>query len=266
MLGNLGFLTGGQGSGQDKNIKISVPSWRHDIEGKADIVEEIVRIVGVDRIPRDAIRPRRSPAQAGAHADPGAHAAKPGARLPRAVWSRRSPGRSFPGRRRELFGGGEPRAGARQPDRIRALRHAAEPDPGAGCGRAKQRRPRFCAMSLCSRWDRFSRATGRRINSPPPPACAVGLPRAPASEGTGRRRPRKWMHSTPRPTRSLSSLRRAHPAHGAAGGARRSRLVPSRPQRHHCDRSAERARTFRRAASACDRGARCARSRWSPSR
>ena len=51
VLGNLGFLTGGQGSGQDKNIKISVPSWRHDVEGKADIVEEIVRIVGVERIP-----------------------------------------------------------------------------------------------------------------------------------------------------------------------------------------------------------------------
>jgi phenylalanyl-tRNA synthetase beta chain len=28
-----------------------VPSWRPDIEGKADIVEEIVRILGVDRVP-----------------------------------------------------------------------------------------------------------------------------------------------------------------------------------------------------------------------
>jgi phenylalanyl-tRNA synthetase beta chain len=32
-------------------VKITVPSWRPDIEGKADIVEEIVRIVGVDRVP-----------------------------------------------------------------------------------------------------------------------------------------------------------------------------------------------------------------------
>jgi phenylalanyl-tRNA synthetase beta chain len=28
-----------------------VPSWRSDVEGKADIVEEVVRILGVDRIP-----------------------------------------------------------------------------------------------------------------------------------------------------------------------------------------------------------------------
>ena len=32
-------------------MKVAAPSWRPDIEGKADIVEEIVRIVGVDRIP-----------------------------------------------------------------------------------------------------------------------------------------------------------------------------------------------------------------------
>jgi phenylalanyl-tRNA synthetase beta chain len=32
-------------------VKIAVPSWRADVEGKADIVEEIVRIVGVDKVP-----------------------------------------------------------------------------------------------------------------------------------------------------------------------------------------------------------------------
>jgi phenylalanyl-tRNA synthetase beta chain len=32
-------------------VKVAAPSWRPDIDGKADIVEEIVRIVGVDRIP-----------------------------------------------------------------------------------------------------------------------------------------------------------------------------------------------------------------------
>jgi phenylalanyl-tRNA synthetase beta chain len=32
-------------------VKIAVPSWRSDVHGKADIVEEIVRIVGVDRVP-----------------------------------------------------------------------------------------------------------------------------------------------------------------------------------------------------------------------
>src|SRR4029078_388538 len=32
-------------------LKVAVPSWRTDVHGKADIVEEIVRIVGVDKVP-----------------------------------------------------------------------------------------------------------------------------------------------------------------------------------------------------------------------
>jgi phenylalanyl-tRNA synthetase beta chain len=35
----------------DADARISVPSWRPDIEGKADIVEEVVRLVGVDNVP-----------------------------------------------------------------------------------------------------------------------------------------------------------------------------------------------------------------------
>ncbi len=47
VLERLGFFVAGQG----ERVKIAVPSWRTDIEGKADIVEEVVRIVGVDRVP-----------------------------------------------------------------------------------------------------------------------------------------------------------------------------------------------------------------------
>jgi phenylalanyl-tRNA synthetase beta chain len=47
VLGKLGFAV----AGQDRRVKVAAPSWRPDIEGKADIVEEIVRIVGVDRVP-----------------------------------------------------------------------------------------------------------------------------------------------------------------------------------------------------------------------
>ena len=46
VLGHLGFVVAGQGD----SMKVAVPSWRPDIEGKADIVEEVVRIVGVDRV------------------------------------------------------------------------------------------------------------------------------------------------------------------------------------------------------------------------
>jgi phenylalanyl-tRNA synthetase beta chain len=46
-LEKLGFFT----AGQSEKVKIAVPSWRSDVQGRADIVEEIVRIVGVDRVP-----------------------------------------------------------------------------------------------------------------------------------------------------------------------------------------------------------------------
>jgi phenylalanyl-tRNA synthetase beta chain len=47
VLTHLGFFVAGQG----RNVKVAAPSWRPDIEGKADIVEEVVRIIGVDRVP-----------------------------------------------------------------------------------------------------------------------------------------------------------------------------------------------------------------------
>jgi phenylalanyl-tRNA synthetase beta chain len=47
ILTHLGFMVAGNGP----VVKIAVPSWRSDVHGKADIVEEIVRIVGVDKVP-----------------------------------------------------------------------------------------------------------------------------------------------------------------------------------------------------------------------
>src|SRR4030088_171500 len=47
ILGHLGFMMAGPG----QVVKVAVPSWRSDVHGKADIVEEIVRMVGVDKVP-----------------------------------------------------------------------------------------------------------------------------------------------------------------------------------------------------------------------
>lgn len=44
ILSDLGFRISGSGA----KLKVSVPSWRPDIEGAADLVEEVVRIVGID--------------------------------------------------------------------------------------------------------------------------------------------------------------------------------------------------------------------------
>ncbi len=47
ILSALGFAASGAG----EILKVTVPSWRSDVEGKADLVEEIVRIHGVDHVP-----------------------------------------------------------------------------------------------------------------------------------------------------------------------------------------------------------------------
>jgi len=47
VLAKLGFFI----AGQSEKVKVAVPSWRPDVHGRADIVEEVVRIVGVDKVP-----------------------------------------------------------------------------------------------------------------------------------------------------------------------------------------------------------------------
>jgi phenylalanyl-tRNA synthetase beta chain len=47
ILSRLGFMMAGNGP----VMKVAIPSWRSDVGGKADIVEEVVRIVGVDKVP-----------------------------------------------------------------------------------------------------------------------------------------------------------------------------------------------------------------------
>lgn len=51
ILSRLGFWVSGVGDA----VKIAVPSFRPDIEGSADIVEEIMRMVGVDKVPKQPL-------------------------------------------------------------------------------------------------------------------------------------------------------------------------------------------------------------------
>ena len=46
ILSKLGFVPKGKG----EVVDVSVPSWRPDVDGKADLVEEVMRIHGVDNI------------------------------------------------------------------------------------------------------------------------------------------------------------------------------------------------------------------------
>ncbi|ARO28280.1 phenylalanyl-tRNA synthetase subunit beta [Rhizobium sp. NXC14] len=46
ILARLGFVVSGSG----ERVSVAVPSWRPDVDGKADLVEEVMRIHGVDNI------------------------------------------------------------------------------------------------------------------------------------------------------------------------------------------------------------------------
>lgn len=66
ILSHLGFMMAGPGP----VVKVAVPSWRSDVHGKADLVEEVVRIYGIDKVPEtpfergeDARKPVLTPIQ-----------------------------------------------------------------------------------------------------------------------------------------------------------------------------------------------------------
>jgi phenylalanyl-tRNA synthetase beta chain len=61
ILGKLGF--GCQPHRSKGDIVVTVPTWRPDVTMKADIVEEIIRMVGVDKIPLAAMRRSESVAK-----------------------------------------------------------------------------------------------------------------------------------------------------------------------------------------------------------
>jgi phenylalanyl-tRNA synthetase beta chain len=60
ILTRLGFTIAGTGP----VVKIAIPTWRSDVEGKADIVEEVVRIVGVDKVPETPFQRGDAPRKA----------------------------------------------------------------------------------------------------------------------------------------------------------------------------------------------------------
>lgn len=51
ILGQLGFLVQAAPAGQSEPWVVTPPSWRRDVEGPADLVEEVARIEGFDSLP-----------------------------------------------------------------------------------------------------------------------------------------------------------------------------------------------------------------------
>jgi phenylalanyl-tRNA synthetase beta chain len=103
ILARLGF--GPSGSGEV--IDVAVPSWRPDVEGKADVVEEVMRITGVDKIEpqplasHDAVNGKiLTPLQVRTRAAKRALAVR--GMMEAVTWS------FIPEKHAELFGGGQP--------------------------------------------------------------------------------------------------------------------------------------------------------------
>jgi phenylalanyl-tRNA synthetase beta chain len=103
ILARLGFETSGDGP----EVEVAVPSWRPDVESKADLVEEVMRMHGVDRIapqPLPAIRSVNgkilTTLQVRTRAARRALASR--GMLEAVTWS------FIPARQAEAFGGGQP--------------------------------------------------------------------------------------------------------------------------------------------------------------
>ncbi len=229
VLEKLGFFA----AGQSERVKIAVPSWRPDVHGKADIVEELVRIVGVDRVPSTPFPARRACAQARAHADPEPHPqGQARARRPRPARGChlvvRLQARGGIVRRRQC------RFGVGQSDRGRAVRHAAEPAARFDHGGAAQCRPRPSGRGAVRGRANLQGRPAAKISSPPPAGCAARWPRPPASAAIGRPKPRRSTPSTPRPTPSRCwrpQARRCRPCRSCPAGRPGSIPAAAAPSR-----------------------------------
>ena len=244
VLTKLGFFVAGQGA----VVKVSPPSWRPDVEGKADLVEEIVRIVGVDRVPSTPFDRGASPskpvlttAQVRTRKAKRALAAR--GMVEAVTWSFIAKPHA------ELFGGGQAELALAnpiaaelsdmRPSLLPGLIAAAQKNadrglPGRRAVRSRAGVPRRQAGGSVHRGDRRAPRACHELGRWPPLVDQDRAGRCVRRQGRCARR---------------AGCRRRVRA-GAADRSRRPGVVPSRPQRHHPDRPAERARPFRRAASA----------------
>ncbi|MGV3578626.1 phenylalanine--tRNA ligase subunit beta [Brevundimonas sp.] len=63
ILGQLGFLVQAAPAGSDKPWTVTPPSWRRDVEGKADLVEEVARIHGFQHLPNTPLPDQGAPSK-----------------------------------------------------------------------------------------------------------------------------------------------------------------------------------------------------------
>ena len=243
ILTHLGFMVAGTGPA----VKIAIPSWRSDVHGKADIVEEIVRIVGVDQVPMtpfergDAPRkPVLKPLQLRTRRAKRALAAR--GMVEAVTWSFISKPHA------ELFGGGKAELALANP--IAADLSDMRPSllPGLVAAAQANSDRGFADVALFEVGQVFQRRqAGRSVHGGcRRPSrifflCGAGAQLVRLGDCQCVRRQGR---------RLCGACRRRRAGRGVAGGARWRELAASRPLRHDSDRPAECARPFRRTASA----------------
>ena len=229
-------------------VKVAVPSWRSDVHGKADIVEEIVRIVGVDKVPMTPFERGDDARKPVLTRDPAAHPP----RQARAGGARHGRGGDvvvhFETARPSCSAAAGPSSALANP--IAADMSDMRPSLLPGLIAAAQANidrgfPDLALFEVGQLFkgdrpeDQLIAASGVRHGF----ASSKGIGRHWSGSATAGRARRQG-----RCVRGAGGRRRADA--GAAGRARRPGLAASRTFRHHPDRPAKRARLFRRTASA----------------
>ena len=157
VLTRLGFFVAGAGP----SVKIAPPSWRPDVHGKPDIVEEVIRIIGVDRIPAtpfDRGAAPRKPVLTRCSSAP----ARPSGRWRRAAWWRPSPGRSSPSRRQSCSAAASPSSRSPIRSRWQATVVSARTGPVA-----EPQQERTASASIPVRWPSTLPLLPVRCDQPP---------------------------------------------------------------------------------------------------
>ena len=184
------------------DLSVEPPSWRGDIEGEADLVEEVLRVKGYDHIPAVPL-PREAPLPR-----PALVPARRRSELVRRTLAARglteAVGFSFiSAREAELFGGAKPELRLVNP--ISADLDAMRPSllPGLRRGDRAQRRSRLSRCGTVRIGAALSRRHARRASYWRRPDCAPARP----APSTGASRPHPSTSIRSRPTRWRRSRR-----------------------------------------------------------
>ncbi len=186
-----------------KTVKVTVPTWRPDIHGPADLVEEIVRIAGLDRVPATPMarpagvaRPVLTERQRRARRARRALGAR--GLIEAVTWS------FVPRSEAQAFGGGSDALELANP--ISTEMSSMRPSllPGLLTAVTRNRNRGFADVALFELGQAY-RGEGPRTSISPPRPCAPAPPSCRGAVATGTEPQPTSTSSTPRPTCSPSS-------------------------------------------------------------